>query len=945
MKKSEFFPTKFKYPSVANLSVGNISQLRVNDIHFTQHSVSNEFTDGSLLTDLVDQLLDGVIAPHEVELIRVVKHQNKWFTLDNRRLRVFKDAFVEEIPVIVCDLNDAKIKKEFLLKKTNKSNSGGGIVKTPKTDIFNTHFDDGNFIFVKRVLNWTFAQLEQPLPVLAKIEPLDICFNSREEYFESFLELILEEARATLQAGLTLPKEKAVTFQLTFSSVKFANNFANPCVMQLFKISGDEYIKSGDVLRLQCNAYPQLPLLALAIYTGANETESNKISLKVVMDEDTRMQLQDNGAFEDDVLWQAKMLGSLITHLRMYEVCASMPATSFEQNLLSGELDYPEEITFEFKSPKLNPFQRQAIEVFLSSDQGIQLIQGPPGTGKTTTIITLLNILYQQKLRVLVCAPSNKAVHVLAERFLAKYPELPSILVGVEDKLPIDHPLRDIFVHTWGSQTKDRIIDTINLLWNVSPDSLFTNQEIQEDLDKNIKSFEHWLSYFERYKLKFSLDPVYQSLEVIKVFLLLLGEEGYEKSPANIKYVRKILGNATDSLNNLLQRLEISLIDDSIQGLEGQLLNNASIIFSTLSVAGRKLLKEMKSVDILIVDEASQALEAEILIPFITNPKRCLLIGDTKQLPATVISQEAEKRNFGRSLMSRLIEDCDQLYSLLKFQYRMHPEIRKWPSIQYYDNELKDTKKIVERDPLLKDAHPIFEPYAFINIDAVEQMHRHSFANAQEAFYISRILYYLQTKNIDVAKQVGIITFYAAQVEQIKSQLRKANLPIDNVYTVDSFQGDERDFIIISFVRANPRGTIGFLNDFRRLNVALTRAKFSLIMLGNAATFEKKESDVSKLIINARDRKLFFEESTLLQILKPPQKPKSSFNKSKQITQPSGFSRRNFSQSASSSYEMTKPPIYKTELCRFFNGQPKSCEWADKCKFAHGEEELQPKPP
>jgi senataxin len=393
-----------------------------------------------------------------------------------------------------------------------------------------------------------------------------------------------------------------------------------------------------------------------------------------------------------------------------------------------------------------------------------------------------------------------------------------------------------------------------------------------------------------------------------------------------------VLNNATNSLGNLLNKLDTSLVDDSIKGLEGQLLNNASVIFSTLSVAGRKLMKEMNSVDVLIVDEASQALEAEIFIPLVTCPQRFLLIGDINQLPATVISEKAKELNFDRSLMSRLVSDCKQGYLLLDTQYRMHKEISMWPSKHYYENKLKDG---ITRDWLLEGSPSIFEPYAFININAKEQMCNHSFANEQEAYYISKILQHLQTKKIDITKQVGVITFYSAQVAQIKNQLKKINLPNENVHTVDGFQGEECDIIIISFVRSNLHGTIGFLNDYRRLNVALTRAKFSLIMLGNAATFEKKESDISKLIIDARKRNLFFEESNLKQILKPLQ------NQNKQITS----SKNKSSQSAPISpfiIHPYTPSVYKTELCRFFQ-QGRSCKNGNECNFAHGEHELRSK--
>ena len=269
----------------------------------------------------------------------------------------------------------------------------------------------------------------------------------------------------------------------------------------------------------------------------------------------------------------------------------------------------------------------------------------------------------------------------------------------------------------------------------------------------------------------------------------------------------------------------------------------------------------------MIIDEAGQALEAETLIAFQTKPKKCLLVGDTKQHPATVNSKLSETLNFNRSLLSRVIEDCQQHYSLLNEQYRMHPEISIWPSQKYYDNQLKNAPNTLEASyalEALREAEPFLGPYAFIDVPGKEEQGKsHSLFNTAESDAIVNVVTYLAKKyQIDVVKQVGVITFYKAQAENLSEKL-KPHYPNINVQTVDGFQGGENDIIIISFVRENLDEKIGFLSDFRRLNVALTRARHALLMFGHRQTLENSKQDVAELIQNAVERNKVFPYQTM----------------------------------------------------------------------------------
>ena len=173
--------------------------------------------------------------------------------------------------------------------------------------------------------------------------------------------------------------------------------------------------------------------------------------------------------------------------------------------------------------------------------------------------------------------------------------------------------------------------------------------------------------------------------------------------PQFVSHARSYLSTASIIFSSLVEKLHKAEANDSNNGLEAELLKHSQIVFATLSVSGQQRLKNIGSVDTLVVDEAGQAVEVETLIALRVNPKKCLLIGDIQQLPATVISQDAEKLKFGRSMMERLIKDCEQPFFRLKIQYRMHPEISSWPSRQYYQNELVNHESVCSEQYVIKE--------------------------------------------------------------------------------------------------------------------------------------------------------------------------------------------------------------------------------------------------
>lgn len=505
----------------------------------------------------------------------------------------------------------------------------------------------------------------------------------------------------------------------------------------------------------------------------------------------------------------------------------------------------------------LNYSQQVAVRDFYVLKKGIQILQGPPGTGKTTTIVELLNFLCAQKKRVLVCAPSNKAVQVIAERFVEKHPIRRTSLAGVEKKLK--EVLRPVFVHTWAD------------------DMCFTLDTFTEKLERTIQNRS------AKKNNPINLEDLFQQIQQM-INAICHATALFRESCFLLQSLIQAMSFRTPQLEKILEQLSIlrEEIYDSIaydpkqfgSKIELALLNDAEVIFATLSTSGRRIFSNIKRVDVLIIDEASQAVEVETLIPFGLRPDKCLLVGDTKQLPATVISQEAVRYNYHWSMMWRLIEECGQRCGMLTIQHRMHPSIRQWPSLQYYGNQLVDAPEIANRSVSVS----VYGSYAFINVLSEEHFSNYSCYNAVECEQVMLLLHELVTKHVNIETQVGIITFYAAQVEYMQREFSKTHwLKGVKVHTVDSYQGNENNYIIISFVRSNRGGGIGFLHDFRRLNVAITRARLALLMVGNAATLERHgQQDVAQLVRDARSRHCLFGEVSSKEAAVPKKQTGSS---------------------------------------------------------------------
>lgn len=293
-----------------------------------------------------------------------------------------------------------------------------------------------------------------------------------------------------------------------------------------------------------------------------------------------------------------------------------------------------------------------------------------------------------------------------------------------------------------------------------------------------------------------------------------------------------------EKINDLYQeakRLEDKLIKD--------ILTNADVVCSTNSMAGSDYVKGL-NFDVVVVDEATQSVEPSTLIPIIKG-KKFILAGDHKQLPPTVLNPRAEKY-LQITLFERLVKMYKKCYTTLRVQYRMNEKIMKFPSRMFYGNLLIADERV--RKHTLKDlginGNGIFSPekvVVFIDTKGKGKERQRKGSTSYENPLEAKICAWIVKEFIKIGlkpEHIGVISPYDDQVSLLTDMLKDTGIEIK---TVDGFQGREKEVIIVSFVRSNPEGNLGFLEDLRRLNVSITRAKRKLILIGDSLTLSNNE--------------------------------------------------------------------------------------------------------
>lgn len=434
--------------------------------------------------------------------------------------------------------------------------------------------------------------------------------------------------------------------------------------------------------------------------------------------------------------------------------------------------------TFSFEPmrfPFLNESQERAVNEVLRA-KDVAVVHGPPGTGKTTTLVEAIYETLRRENQVLVCAQSNMAVDWISEKLVDR---------GI-NLLRIGNP----------TKVNDKMLS-------------FT------------------------YERRFESHPDYDQLWAIR------------------KAIRQLHANrkrGDRSFHQKLERLKEREIELDLR-IRAQVFGEARVIACTLVGSANRLLDGMKF-GTLFIDEAAQALEAACWIP-IRRASRVILAGDHCQLPPTIKSIAAMKGGLDKTLMQRIVESKPEAVTLLKMQYRMNEAIMRFSSDWFYHGEVVAAPEVKFRGILDLDI-----PMEWRNLTEEEGENNEEFVgesfgrvNKPEAreTLLALAEYFVKIgrqRIMDERIDVGIISPYRAQVQYIRHLIKKTDFfkpfrKIISVNTVDGFQGQERDIILVSLVRSNADGQIGFLRDLRRMNVAMTRARMKLILLGDTTTLTR----------------------------------------------------------------------------------------------------------
>ncbi|GFT33454.1 probable helicase senataxin [Nephila pilipes] len=471
--------------------------------------------------------------------------------------------------------------------------------------------------------------------------------------------------------------------------------------------------------------------------------------------------------------------------------------------------------------------QKMAIEgisaemLKMDSKPKIVMVQGPPGTGKTHTIVGLLEKLLKSNahFKILVTAPSNAAVDEIGCRLKElnyresyKSTQMKFVRIGIPD-----HIKESLKSHTLDEKAAKMFREHCKLM----KDKENMLEKIQKDIDALKKN----------------------------------------KSDSKIQQKIKDLSDEQNRLRKLVTQHTSDYVLEN--NFKTSILRDTSIVLSTLGSSRHSILASVfkrnstNAFSLCIIDEATQCTETEALIPLMFGINKLIMVGDHQQLPATVNSKYAVSFGFERSMFERFHLYFSKYCSnnpifMLREQFRMHSEISLFPSKHFYENLLTTAPQI----DIQYESFPIYPYVVYDILDSQESSSFSSKTNSNEALVIVNIC--SELLRLDSHISIGIITPYQAQCTlYTKSLKHNPNYRHIEVNTVDSFQGREKDIIIVSCVRANsPNGTIGFLSCKKRLNVAITRARKCLIICVHSSTLMQDEN-WKKLIEDAKERHFF----------------------------------------------------------------------------------------
>ncbi|KAG6830019.1 hypothetical protein H0H92_002547 [Tricholoma furcatifolium] len=735
--------------------------------------------------------------------------------------------------------------------------------------------------FYRTVLSWDYQHSGSAPPgPKPRYTPIPDTFSNCDDYRRIWEPLLMSDVWASIQKS---KQEDLDNFDVKVNSRQFSDQWLDVDISFTGSLKKDWYLTDTDLVVLKHQNSSKLVMAQTLSFRTIpfGPQQGTQASVRCLAKNDPGLQM--------NTLWQLSKVLDLKTAQREYASLVAVPYYDHVQTILNPQLPNLAELKDKdihevMTTYRVNEPQAKAILSSLRSN-GFVLIQGPPGTGKTSTICSLIAASLSAKkpqivlgardgpstqapTKILLCAPSNAAIDEIASRlhsgsFGGKPPGSIKV-VRIGAKYSMNASVLEISL--------DSLVEA-----KLAKDAASTGKPLEASSE--VASLQHEIEALKQLKIQKEQEKENTRDNAARRQALM--DEISQLRSRQTALVRE-LDRRRDQNKSRMRDIEAKR-----RTFKMDVLQECDVVCTTLSGAANDLLGRF-DFEMVVIDEAAQCVELSSLIPLKYRSNRCVMVGDPQQLPPTVMSTEACRFNYNRSLFVRLQKHRPEAVHLLSIQYRMHPEISRLPSAIFYQGRLLDGPDMDVKTKQPWHSNPKFGTYRFFNVKGTEELDsRRSLKNVTE-IQVAVALYgrlVQEYSSINFNYRIGIVSMYRAQIVEIRKAFsaRFGSQVLDTVdfNTVDGFQGQEKDIIILSCVRSGVGiQNIGFLDDHRRMNVALTRAKSSLFILGNAPTLERSDETWKNIVANARERSSllntdpsFFTTSSTTYSVPPPPTP------------------------------------------------------------------------
>ncbi|KAJ9495750.1 DEAD-box type RNA helicase [Exophiala xenobiotica] len=734
----------------------------------------------------------------------------------------------------------------------------------------------------RTILSWDFFA-DTDLPPTSMMNDYTLVtetFRSPQDYQKTFEPLLVLEGWQSFRAAREDGNFKP--FEVKVANSLIVDNFVEINSQMSMAEGRDLGIGSSDVVLLSKSKQPDRDSSEPHCLARVKEITRKKGEVQVVY----RVSAAGNPLrpfLNDSATVYAVQVLSLTPLEREYGALKALQYYDLAEEIIRAKpspiLDYSDKELEPFKKTyNVNLAQAKAIKSALDND-AFTLIQGPPGSGKTKTICGLVGAMmtgFVKKTntnaprlntatgrpigappaakKILVCAPSNAAVDELVMRLKLGV----TLLDGTSENLSVVRLGRTDAIN---ANVKDV---TLEELVNAKLNSA-APKDPREDIHSVM--MEHKAVSEELNTLRDRInDQRGKGQSVPSSDEQLMDALKRKKNGLSAK-----IDDMRERQNTTNRDMELSR-----KRIQQEILDSAHVLCATLSGSGHEIFQGLNiEFETVIIDEAAQSIELSALIPLKYGCSKCILVGDPKQLPPTVLSRAAAKFQYEQSLFARMEHNHKKDVHLLDTQYRMHPEISLFPSKTFYDSRLKDGAGMAKLRHRPWHHSDVFAPYRFFDVQGMSQAATkgHSLVNIAE-LNVAMQLYERLLSDVpkyDFSRKIGIITPYKGQLKELRLRFKQRYgediTSKVEFNTTDAFQGRESEIIIFSCVRASTQG-IGFLKDIRRMNVGLTRAMCSLWVLGNSQAL--MQGEFWRALVNDAKSRNVYTQGDISSLLRRP---------------------------------------------------------------------------